>query len=366
MTASWVHTAYPQQVRFGTGLAERIRPLLKESGSRKVLLVGSSRSLTSELGEKVFGGMGRGVAVTFDGAQPGVPAAAVQNAIRAAMSEVVDTVVSFGGGSTVDLGKAVAFFLEQQAGTPGTSFADRPAVIHIAVPTTFTGAEGSTHFAMTDPTTRAAQVAESPTLVPRWVVYDPACVADLPAPLVATTGLVALAHAADAALAQLCSPEAEALALAAFGRVYGSLVPAVEGDPDARSSLLEGSALAARAWQQALPGLTHGLGLLLAGRARVPYSTAVAMLASPVLRFNAEVLGPRLEQLARSVGSSDLPATLSELTEEVGVGNSLSDLGLGDEDASAIARLAQANRFCQANPRRASEEDVVELLYRIW
>ncbi|MEA3216279.1 MAG: maleylacetate reductase [Acidimicrobiia bacterium] len=366
MTASWVHTAYPQQVRFGTGLAERLRPLLKEAGSTKVLLLGSSRAISSELGQKVLAGLGRGVGVAFDQASPGVPASTVQAATRTALSEVVDTVVSFGGGSTVDLGKAIAFFLEQQAGTPGTSFADRPAVTHIAVPTTFTGAEGSTHFAMTDPTARAAQVAESPTLAPRWVVYDPACVAGLPAPLVATTGLVALSHAADAALAQLRSPEAEALALAAFGRVYGSLVPAVEGDPDARTSLLEGSALAARAWQQALPGLTHGLGLLLAGRARLPYATAVAMLASPVMQFNAEALGPRLEQLARAVGSSDLPATVAELTEEVGVGNSLSDLGLGDEDASAIARMAQANPFCQANRRRALEEDVVELLYRIW
>jgi alcohol dehydrogenase class IV len=310
--------------------------------------------------------LGRGAAVTFDQAAVGLPAPAVQAATRLALQEAVDTLITFGGGSSVDLGKAVAFFLDQQAGTPGTTFADRPAVTHVAVPTTFTGAEGSTHFAMSDPATRAVQVAASPTLAPRWVVYDPDCLADLPAELIGRSGLAALAHAADAALASRRSPEGEALALAAFGRVYGSLVPAVEGDAEARSSLLEGAALAARAWQQAVPGLTHGLALLLAGRAGVPYALATALLAGPVVQFNAETLGPRLEQLARQVGSADLAATLTDLAVEVGVRGGLSDAGVADDDAAAVSRMAQSSPFCQANPRRASEEEVGELLARIW
>lgn len=366
MSTAWFHTAFPQQLRFGEGLAARLRPLLKEAGSRKVLVIGSERALGSPRGRELVGGLGRGASVSFDGAAVGVPAPAVQAATRLALAEGVDTLVTFGGGSTVDLGKAVAFFLEQQAGTPGTTFADRPSVTHVAVPTTFSGAEGSTHFAMADPATRAVQVAGSPTLVPRWVVYDPAGLADLPADLVARSGLAALAHAADAALAPRPSPEGEALALAAFGRVYGSLVPAVEGDADARSALLEGAALAARAWQQAVPGLTHGLALLLAGRAGVPYALATALLAGPVVAYNGEALGPRVEQLARAIGSGDLAATFADLALEVGLLGGLSDAGVGDDDAAAVARMAQSSPFCQTNPRRASEEDVGALLARVW
>jgi alcohol dehydrogenase class IV len=332
-----------------------------------VLVLGSARALAGPDGQRLVSGLGRAAAaVTFDGVEEGVPASVVQAATRQALSESVDTLISFGGGSTIDLGKAVAFFMEHQAGTPGTSFADRPAVVHVAVPTTFTGAEGSTHFAMTDPASRAAQVAASPTLAPRWVVYDPACVDDLAALTVARSGLTALAHAADAALSASPPPESEALALAAFGRVFGSLAPAVEGDAEARGSLLEGAALAARAWQQATPGLTHGLALLLVGRSRVPYAHAVALLAPAVVRFNTEVLGPRVEQLARAIGSADLPATLADLAVEVGVRSGLSDLGVTEEDAAAVSRMAQANPFCQANPRPASEEQVAELLYRVW
>jgi maleylacetate reductase len=367
MSSSWTHTAFPQQVRFGPGLLERLRPVLKEAGSRKVLVLGSARALSGPLGHKLLSGLGRAVtAATFDGVEAGVPASAVQAATRRAVGESADTLVSFGGGSTIDLAKAVSFFLEHQAGTPGTSFADRPAVHHVAGPTTCSGAAGSTHFAMTDPAGRVAQVAASPTLAPRFVLYDPACFADLTALDVARSGLTALAHAADVVLGASPSPEGEALALAAFGRVYGSLAPAVEGDADARSSLVEGAALAARAWQQAAPGLAHGLAVLLVGRARVPYAHAVALLAPVVVRFNSEVLGPRLEQLARVVGAADLPATLADLAAEVGVRGGLSDLGVTEEDAAAVARMAQANPFCQANPRSASEADVGELLYRIW
>ena len=118
----WVHTAYPQQVRVGGGQIERLRPLLKDIGTRRVLVLGSARGFASPLGKALLSGLGRGVIPSvFADAAPGVPASAVQTAVRLALTDQIDTVVSFGGGSTVDLGKAVCFFLEQQAGTPGVS-----------------------------------------------------------------------------------------------------------------------------------------------------------------------------------------------------------------------------------------------------
>ena len=74
--------------------------------------------------------------------------------MQQARRDAVDAVVSFGGGSCADLGKAVCFFTEQEAGTPGASFADRPALPHVAIPTTYSGAELTPFFGMTDPATR--------------------------------------------------------------------------------------------------------------------------------------------------------------------------------------------------------------------
>src|SRR6476661_4908606 len=100
MASSWIHTGYAQQVLFGRSLAS-----------------------------------------TFAGAQSHVPAPTVQEATRQARRDAVDAVVSFGGGSCADLGKAVCWFTEQEQGTPGMSYADRPVLPHVSIPTTYSGAE---------------------------------------------------------------------------------------------------------------------------------------------------------------------------------------------------------------------------------
>ena len=305
MSRTWSHTAFAQKIEVGPGLSQRLRPLLKDAGSRRVLVVASPRGLTSDAGLALVGGLGRTVAVfAFDGARPGVPADSVQAATKLALSESVDTIVTFGGGATIDLGKAVVFFAEQQAGTPGVSFDDRPKVTHLAVPTTFTVAAGSSHFAMTSG--RQMQVAATATLQPRLVVWDPTTLVGVPSEQVASSGMATLIHAVEAAISPSRSPESEAVALAAFGRVYGSLVPAVEGDAEALASLQEGTALAARAWTATAPGPAHGLAQLLAGRAGAPYARSLVALTPHLLRFNAEAYGNQLEQVARQILSEDL------------------------------------------------------------
>ena len=359
----WVHTAYPQQVRVGGGQIARLRPLLKDTGARSVLVLATPNRAVSEHGQALLGGLGRTVTATlFDRAATGVPASIVQEAVRSALSAQVDTVVSFGGGSTIDLGKAVCFFLEQQAGTPGLQFTDRPAVTHIAVPTTFSTAEGSAHFAMTDPQTRQLQVTGGPTLAPRYVVVDPASVETLPAGEVAATGLVALLHAIDAALSPRRTPESEAIATAAVSRTYGALLADPAGDVEARQRLQEGAVLAGRAWQYAGSSLAHGLAQLLVGRAGAPYAQALVAVAGAVLKFNTPVLGAQLEQVAWAIGSADLAATLEELRGELGLTGGLSTLGVDDAIIGAVARMSQANPHVAASQRQATEIDVAGLL----
>lgn len=359
----WVHTAYPQQVRVGGGQVARLRPLLKDTGARSVMVLATPNRAVSEMAQALLGGLGRTVtAILFDRAAAGVPAPIVQEAVRAASLAQIDTVISFGGGSTIDLGKAVCFFLEQQAGTPGLLFTDRPVVTHIAVPTTFSTAEGSAHFAMTDPQTRQLHVTGGPTLAPRYVVADPSAVETLPGDLVAATGLVALAHAIDAALSPRRTPESEAIATAAVSRTYGALLADPAGDLEARQRLQEGAVLAARAWQYAGGSLAHGLAQLLVGRAGVPYARALVAVVGPVLQFNAAVLGAQLEQVAWAVGSSDLAATIEELRGELGLAGGLSELGVDDAIISAVARMSQANPHVAANLRQTTEIDVAGLL----
>ena len=121
---------------------------------RRVLLVTTAGRLASADGQRVVKALGRTLASTFAEVTSHVPTNLVQAALLQARRDGIDGIVSFGGGSCADLAKAVAFFTEQEAGTPGASFFDRPAVPHISIPTTYSGAELTSGFGMTDPRTR--------------------------------------------------------------------------------------------------------------------------------------------------------------------------------------------------------------------
>lgn len=356
MPLIWTHTAHPQQLRFGRGAAQRLRPVLKEVGSRRTLVVSSP---SVDAGE-VVAGLGRSVVATFADARPHVPVPTVRAAVQLARSENVDTIVSVGGGSVIDLAKAVLFFLEQEAGTPGVTFADRPLLTHVAVPTTLAGAEASDRFAMTDPAARHKQEASSPTLVPRWVVYDIDLIARTPATLLAASGMTALGHAFTAVLSP-GGPEPAALGAAALGRLYAALTNIAE-DADALPAATEAAALAARGAANSGPDLAAALALLLGGRCGVDHGVAQGLLLGPVLGFNVDALGARAEQAASLLGQADLAGAVDELRKRNGLPGGLDALGVHAEDVAAVARLVQQHPAFRTNPRPIGEADVVTLL----
>ncbi|MEZ5236309.1 MAG: iron-containing alcohol dehydrogenase [Acidimicrobiales bacterium] len=305
-------------------------------------------------------GLGRSVVAVFREAAPHVPVPTVRAAVQLARTEQVDTIVSIGGGSVIDLGKAVLFFLEQEAGTPGVTFADRPLLTQVAVPTTLAGAECSPVFAMTDPAARHKQEAVSPTLSPRWVVYDTKLLGATPGSLLAASGMTALGHALGAVLTP-SNPESEALGAAALGRLFGAL-HAMASDPEALGTLVEASAVAARAASNGRPQLAAALALLLGGRCGLDHGVALGLVLPQVLRFNADALDARMEQAAAALGQADLADALDGLRAHNGLPSSLSALGVQSEDIAAVARLVQQHPAFRFNPRPIGEADVVSLL----
>ncbi len=352
----WSYTAHPQQLLFGEGAANRLRPMLKDAGSRRTLVLTSA----SVAADPVIAGLGRSVVGVMRDARPHVPVPTVRAAVSQARAESIDTVVSIGGGSVIDLGKAVLFFLEQEAGTPGLTFADRPLLTHLAVPTTLAGAEASATFAMTDPAARHKQEAQTPTLMPRWVVYDPTLIASTPGMLLAGSGMTALNHALTAVLSP-GSPVAAALGMAALGRLYGALTNLAE-DPDALPAAVEAGALGARGAASSRTDLAAALAVQLGGRCGVDHGVALGLVMGPVLRFNADALGARAEQAASLVGVADLAQAVDDLRTRHGLPGSLGELGVQSEDVAAVARLVQQHPAFRTNPRPIGEADVVQLL----
>jgi alcohol dehydrogenase class IV len=360
-----VHTGYTQKIVFGTDTVDRVADVVKEVGGRRVLLVTTAGRRRSEAGERVVRALGRSLASTFDGVRSHVPTSVMQAALGQASSDNVDCVVSFGGGSCADLAKAVCFFSEQQAGMPGQSYADKPLLPHISIPTTYSGAELTPFFGMTDEATRQKQGAGGPTIAPVAAIYDPIVTLDTPPRISAETGMNCLAHGVECAYSPARTPEAEAVALACIERVARSL-PTVVDEPDdlaARTDMLVGAALGGRCLQNAGMGVHHGLAQVLGGRTGIPHGLANALLLAHSLRFTAEAVPEEAMRIGTALGDPDDPAgAVDRLRERLGLPAGLGQCGVDEAELDVVARLAMDNRNVRNNPGPLTEDDARALL----
>jgi len=356
----WVHTGYTQRLHFGEGALDVVADILKEIGGRRAMLVTTSGRLRSDAGQRLSKRLGRTLASTFEGTRSHVPTSVVQAAVRQAQLDDVDCLVSFGGGSCADLGKAVCFFIEQHSGTPGASYADRPALPHVSIPTTYSGAELTAFFGMTDESTKQKSGGGGPTIAPMAAIYDPLVTLDTPPDVAAQTGMNALAHGVECAYSPTRTPEAEAIALACIAGVARSL-PAVVDDPSdlaARTDMLAAAALGGRALQNATMGVHHGLAQLVGGRTGMPHGLANAVILSHAMAFNTSAIGDAAARIGHALGDDDDPAgAIDRLRERLGLAAHLSDCGMTDDDVDAVVRLAASNRSVASNPRPVTEDD---------
>jgi alcohol dehydrogenase class IV len=350
---------------FGSGTVAQVGELLRAVGARRAMLVTTAGRSASEDGDRLRRSIGSVLTSTFAEVTSHAPAPMVQAAVLQARRDGVDAIVSFGGGSCADTGKAINFFAEQEAGTPGASWSDRPALPHIAVPTTYSGAELTPFFGMTDPHTRQKQGAGGPTCAPVAAVYDVELTMSTPARVSAETGMNALAHCVEIVWSPTRTPESEAVALAGAARIVGSL-PLVVDDPtdvEARSRMLEGAALGGRCLQNGTMGIHHGLSQLVGGRTGIPHGLANAIVLPHAVRYNQPAVPDAVERIGRAIGAdADLADAITALVRRMGLPTKLSECGVTEDDLDAVARLSQANFNVQANPRPVSEDDARTVL----
>lgn len=361
----WTHTSYAQRLYFGAGSVARLAEIAKGLGVRRALLVTTAGRGDSDEGKRVVRLLGRALGSTFAEVRSHVPTDVVQAAVHQARRDAVDGVVSFGGGSCADLGKAVCYFTEQEAGTPGASYSDRPALVHIAIPTTYSGAELTPLFGMTDERTRTKGGGGGPTTAPRAIVYDPELTLSTPLDVSMSTGLNAMAHCVEAAYSPARTPECEAIALAGARRLATAL-PRVHDEPDdleARGDLLAAAALAGRALQNGSMGVHHGLAQLVGGRTGIGHGVANAVILAHAMRFNADVVPEEMARIGDALGApDDAPGAIEALVVRLGLPTRLSECGVTEEDLDAVARLSQSSPAVQHNVRPVGESDARAIL----
>ena len=256
-----------------------------------------------------------------------------------------DGVVALGGGSAIDLGKAISSEVELPL---------------VSVPTTYAGAEWTPYFGVRDPERKMRGGGAGAHL--RAAVYEPELTLSLPRPETVGTAMNALAHCAEAMYAEGHNAAGDAHAVQGASLI-GEWLPRVVEQPhdlQARTKLLEGAMHAGAALGASMLALGHAMAQALGGRYGLPHGAMNALTLPQALAFNEEVAPEAVRRFRHEVG-----VDVEELAA-LGEFGRLRDWGIQEEDLPAIAAATVERSGARANPRRASVSEVEQLLHNIY
>lgn len=367
---------YLNRVQFARGAVACLAEELALAGIARPLLVTDHGIVAAGLMERVCSALPAGMAVAvFDAVPPNPTEAAVLAATQAYRAHGADGVLGLGGGSPLDLAKAVALLATHEGPLAqyaviegGLARITARAAPMVAVPTTAgTGSEVSRGALIVLEDGRKLSIG-SPHLIPRAAICDPELTLGLPPRLTAGTGMDALTHCVETLCSPRVNPVADAIARDGLARAWTSLPRAVADGADivSREAMMLASMQGALAFQKGL-GAVHALSHPLGGLP-VPlhHGTLNAVLLPHVLRFNATAIEERLPILAAAMnGPADaarLADSIAGLSRAIGLPATLAEMGVPESVLPAIAEAAMLDHHHQTNPRRATREDYLALL----
>jgi alcohol dehydrogenase class IV len=375
MTSTW---NYPTTILFGPGrIAELADACRRLAITRPLVVTDPGVEALPMLAEAltILADGGREAAV-FSSVRPNPIGRNVEDGVAVYREGRHDGVVAFGGGSALDVGKAVAFMSGQTR--PIWDFEDigdnylRADVAGIApivaVPTTSgTGSEVGRASVITDEASHAKKIIFHPLMQPRVALCDPELTLGLPAHITAATGMDALAHSLEAYCGTAFHPMADGIALEGMRLVHESLARAVEhgGDIDARSKMMAAAAMGATAFQKAL-GAIHSLSHPLGAHYDLHHGLLNGVVMPYVLEHNRLAIEEKMVRLAAyldlgQVGFDDVLAWIIELRRSIGIPHTLGELGVDESKLDELVPLALADPSTPGNPVELTEASVRRL-----
>ena len=283
----------------------------------------------------------------FFGALPHAEVSGVKAAIAAL--DGADALVALGGGSAIDTAKAVS----KATGLP-----------IISVPTTYSGAEWTDFYGVRDTATGLKSAGAGARVAA--IVYEPALTLDLSPLDTCGTALNALAHCAEALYApgRKATTDADALAGAALIARWLPQVMRDGQDLEARRGLLEGAMRGGAALRAGM-GLGHAMVQALGGEFGLPHGPLNAVCLPYALRFNREVAADAIAALGEAMGSVDPVETAWKLGA-LACDMRLRDYAVPEATLPTLARKIAVRPAAKANPRPASEAEILEVLVQAW
>lgn len=299
----------------------------------------------------------------------------VQAAFESYLDCGCDALLAIGGGSCIDLAKAVAI-LSGNGGQildyEGIDRATSPIPPMVMVPTTGGSGSDVSQFCVVTDTRRNFKVTiGGRALVPEISVTDPELLTTMSPELTAHTGIDALSHAVESSVSEACDFLSKELAISAVREIVEHLPVAVEDPFDlaAREGMARASLQAGMAFTNALLGATHAIAHQIGGALDLPHGLLNAILMPHVMRFNAETHADRYLDVARALGvaTDGLDAStaaeraiesVEELSRTLGIPRGLREIGVDPADFDSFAVNALRDAYIATNPRPVDENDV--------
>lgn len=310
----------------------------------------------------------------YTGVKPNPTVSLVNEAKAVYDREGCDYLIGIGGGSPLDVSKAVSILAKNGGKIEdynGLDKSKKAGVPLIAINTTAgTGSEVTRAYVVTDEVRKVKMLMVDAHCLSYLALNDPALMVDMPAPLTAATGMDALTHAIEAYVAKSHFPFTDGLALEAIGLVGKSLQKACENgrDMDARTDMCWAEYMAGLAFSNAGLGMVHAMAHQLGGFYNTPHGVANAILLTYVMKYNLPSCKARYADIARALKIDTSHMTpdqaanaaidyIEKLAERIHIPK-LSQTAFKPSDVLTLSLHALEDTGMPENPREATLVDV--------
>lgn len=370
----------PQNIKFGAGTLDLLPDLAKELGKSKGYIISGPH--LNKIGmvakcRKALKNAGM-ESECFTETEGNPSTDTVVKATEGFKKSKADFIVAFGGGSPLDVAKAVAVLATYGGNIVDYEGAGKvigPVVPMIAIPTTAgTGSEVTAFSVITDHSRNYKLTVVSNYLLPAYVILDPDLIATVPANTAAACGIDAMVHALEAYIPKAASPFSDIFAREALRLIGGSIRDYVadRSNPAACESMMVGSLFAGIAFSHARLGNVHAMSHPVSAYFDVPHGVANAILLPTVVDFNKDAADPEKYRYIYGCISKDMGADINftpdmlateirMLNYELGILPTLSDIGVTSDKFEQMADDAMKSGNIQCNPQFTMKNDILKL-----
>ena len=340
---NFIYNGQPSRVIFGAGSLQHLAREIETLGASKALILCTPEQRASA--QRVADLLGSRAAGIFDRAVMHVPIETAHEARALARQLGADCAVAIGGGSTIGLGKAIAL----DSGLP-----------ILAIPTTYAGSEMTPIYGITEAGLK--KTGKDPRVLPRTVIYDPELTLSLPVAMSVTSGINAIAHAAEGLYAADSNPIMDLMAkegIAAIGRAL-SAIKLVANDLEARADALYGAWLCGTVLGNVGMALHHKLCHTLGGSFNLPHAETHTIVLPQALAYNAGAAPQAMQKIAKALGGQNAAQAVFDLARNNGAPVALKDIGMKESDLDHACDIALQNQY--PNPRPLERDAIRQLL----